>query len=136
MPANTPFVKVRHTRAFGADVVLHGADLAEADLEAHRLVDQRGLVFIHTYDDPAVIAGQGTIALEMLADRPDLDILAAPVGGGGMIAGMAAAAKAIKPDIKVIGVEAALFPAMRNWWMWRSSGIRNALPRQQKRLIP
>lgn len=114
MPANTPFVKVRHTRAFGADVVLHGADLAEADLEAHRLVDQRGLVFIPPYDDPAVIAGQGTIALEMLADRPDLDILAVPVGGGGMIAGMAAAAKAIKPDIKVIGVEAALFPAMRN----------------------
>lgn len=114
MPAHTPFVKVRHTRAFGAEVVLHGADLSEADNEAQRLARDRGLTFVHPYDDPAVIAGQGTVALEMLEDQPDLDVLIVPLGGGGLIGGMAVAAKGVKPDIEVVGVEAALFPAMHN----------------------
>jgi threonine dehydratase len=113
MPAFTPNMKVSHTRGHGAKVVLHGNTLAEAATEAHRLAAEQKLVFVHPYDDPRIIAGQGTIALEMLQDVPDLDTLVAPVGGGGMIAGCAVAARGLKPDLKVIGVETASYSAMR-----------------------
>jgi threonine dehydratase len=113
MPAFTPNMKVTHTRGHGAKVVLHGNTLAEAAAEAHRLADAEKLVFVHPYDDPRIIAGQGTIALEMLHDVPELDTLVAPVGGGGMIAGCAVAARGLKPDLKVIGVETTGYSAMR-----------------------
>ena len=113
MPAFTPNMKVTHTRGHGAKVVLHGNTLAEAAAEAHRLAAVEKLVFVHPYDDPRIIAGQGTIALEMLHDVPELDTLVAPVGGGGMIAGCAVAARGLKPDLKVIGVETAGYSAMR-----------------------
>jgi len=113
MPAFTPNMKVTHTRGHGAKVVLHGNTLAEAAAEAHRLAAAEKLVFVHPYDDPRIIAGQGTIALEMLHDVPELDTLVAPVGGGGMIAGCAVAARGLKPDLKVIGVETAGYSAMR-----------------------
>jgi threonine dehydratase len=113
MPAFTPNMKVSHTRGHGAKVVLHGNTLAEAATEAHRLAAEQKLVFVHPYDDPRIIAGQGTIALEMLQDVPGLDTLVAPVGGGGMIAGCAVAARGLKPDLKVIGVETAGYSAMR-----------------------
>ncbi|MBS0219873.1 MAG: threonine ammonia-lyase [Proteobacteria bacterium] len=113
MPSFTPNTKVTHTRGHGARVVLHGDTLAEAGAEAHRLAAAEQLVFVHPYDDPRIIAGQGTIALEMLQDAPELDTLVAPVGGGGMIAGCAIAAHGLKSDIKVIGVETTAFSAMR-----------------------
>jgi threonine dehydratase len=113
MPAFTPNMKVTHTRGHGAKVVLHGNTLAEAAAEAHRLAAEQKLVFVHPYDDPRIIAGQGTIALEMLQDVPELDTLVAPVGGGGMIAGCAVAARGLKPDLKAIGVETAGYSAMR-----------------------
>jgi threonine dehydratase len=106
MPEATPFTKVERTQALGASVVLHGAGLAEAETHALDLAETQGLVFVHPYDDPQIIAGQGTIALEMLADRPELDCLVVPVGGGGLIAGLATAAKALKPSIEIVGVQA------------------------------
>ncbi|QGZ33107.1 threonine ammonia-lyase [Stappia indica] len=112
MPEPTPFVKVAATRGYGARVVLAGEVLADAQAEAERIADEEGLVWVHPYDDPAIISGQGTIALEMLEDQPDLDCLVVPVGGGGLISGMAIAAKAQKPGIEVVGVEAALYPSM------------------------
>jgi len=111
MPEHTPFVKVRHTRAFGADVILVGETIAECRPEADRLAAERGLTFVHPFDDDAIIAGQATVALEMLAKEPDLDALVVPIGGGGLISGMATAAKALKPSIDIIGVEAALYPS-------------------------
>ena len=114
MPRNTPLNKVQMTRALGANVVLEGDDLEAAKLVADRLAEDDGLTPIHPYDDAQVIAGQGTVALEMLADVPELDCLAIPIGGGGLISGMAIAAKAIKPEIKIVGVEAYLYPSMVN----------------------
>ena len=112
MPSFTPNVKVKHTRDHGARVVLHGDTLAEAAAEAHRLAKDERLVFVHPYDDPRIVAGQGTIALEMLQDVPQLDTLVVPVGGGGMIAGCAIAARGLKADIKIIGTETAAYSAM------------------------
>lgn len=112
MPSFTPNTKVEHTRGHGARVVLDGDTLAEAATEAHRLAEAEKLVFVHPYDDPRIIAGQGTIALEMLQDAPEIDMLVAPVGGGGMIAGCAVAARGLKPDIRVIGVETTSYAAM------------------------
>jgi threonine dehydratase len=112
MPLTTPFNKVKHTRDFGAEVILEGRDLTEASAAAHKLAAERGLTFIHPYDDPKVIAGQGTLALEMLEDVPLLESLMVPVGGGGLISGVAIAAKAIKPGIEIFGAEAELYPAM------------------------
>ena len=112
MPQGTPFVKVAHTRGFGARVILHGEMLAEADAFSRELEQKEGLTFIHPYDDPYVAAGQGTIAMEMLEDAPDLEYLIVPVGGGGLISGMAVAAKHISPDITITGVEAAMYPSL------------------------
>lgn len=114
MPEPTPLVKVENTRSHGAEVVLHGQSLEEATEHAHRLEAERGLVFIHPFDDPLVIAGQGTIALEMLRAVPTLDTLVVPIGGGGLISGMAVAAKAIQPSIRIIGVQSRLWPSMYN----------------------
>jgi threonine dehydratase len=114
MPVTTPFVKIAATRAHGATVVLHGETVAEAQARAEELQQQHGLIFIHPYDDPRIIAGQGTIAVEMLQDRADLDALVIPIGGGGLIAGNAIAAKAIRAGIEVVGVEAELYPSMWN----------------------
>jgi len=112
MPAHTPTVKVANTERFGAEVVLHGDTFDDARAHGVALAAERKLTFIHPFDDAAVIAGQGTVALEMLAVQPDLDALIVPVGGGGLIAGMATAAKAIKPGIDIIGVQTERFPAM------------------------
>jgi len=112
MPRFTPSVKVRHTRSYGAEVILHGDSLDEAASFALQLAEQRGLILVHPYDDEKVIAGQGTIALEMLAAQPQLDVLFIPIGGGGLIAGNAVAARALNPEIKIIGVEAKRYPSM------------------------
>jgi len=114
MPRFTPGVKIERTRGFGAQVVLHGDTLDEARSHALMLAEQEQLVFVHPYDDPDIVAGQGTVALEMLAEVPQLDTLVVAVGGGGLIAGMATAAKAIKPGIELIGVQTTRFPGMFN----------------------
>ena len=112
MPRFTPFNKVAKTEAMGAEVVLIGDNLDDAGSYVAERVAKDGLVLVHPFDDPLIVAGQGTVALEMLADVPDLDILVVPIGGGGLIGGMAIAAKALKPDIEIIGAEAALYPSM------------------------
>ena len=112
MPRFTPHVKVEHTRAFGAEVILHGENFDEAKAHALHVMAQRRLTLVHPYDDEKVIAGQGTIALEMLDAYPDLDALLVPVGGGGMLAGMASAARELKPGISLIGVQTMRFPSM------------------------
>lgn len=114
MPTFTPGVKIERTRGFGAEIVLHGHTLDEARAHALVLAEQQGLIFVHPYDDPDIVAGQGTVALEMLADVPDLDTLIVAIGGGGLMAGMATAAKAIKPNIEIIGVQSTRFPGMVN----------------------
>jgi len=114
MPVTTPFVKVAATQAYGATVVLDGETVSDAQLRAETIAREQKLVWVHPYDDPHVIAGQGTIALEMLEDAPDLDVLVVPIGGGGIIAGCAIAARAVKPNIEIVGVECALYPGMRN----------------------
>jgi threonine dehydratase len=112
MPRFTPNVKVEQTRAFGVEVILHGENFDEAKTQALQVMTQRRLTLVHPYDDEKIMAGQGTITLEMLEAQPDLDVLIVPVGGGGMIAGMASAAKAVKPGIELIGVETLRFPSM------------------------
>jgi len=112
MPETTPHVKVTATRGFGAHVVLSGETVAEAEIEAERLRERDGLVFVHPYDDFDVIRGAGTVALEMLDDKPDLDVIVVPVGGGGLAGGIAVAAKALKPRIEIVGVETRLYPSM------------------------
>jgi threonine dehydratase len=114
MPVTTPFVKIAATRSYGAEVVLHGETVAEAQLRCEQIQSQRGLLLVHPYDDPRIIAGQGTIALEMLEDVPDLDILVFPVGGGGLIAGNVIAARAKRSSIEVVGAESALYPSIWN----------------------
>jgi threonine dehydratase len=108
MPRSTPFTKVRNTRELGGEVILHGETLADAQafLESE-LIGRRGMTLVHPYDDPQVIAGQGTVALEMLEQAPQLDTLAIPIGGGGLISGIAIAAHALKPELRVVGVESA-----------------------------
>jgi threonine dehydratase len=112
MPTFTPITKVTRTTAWGANVVLHGETLEEAAEHAQRLAAERDLVFVHPYDDYGVMAGQGTLALELMQDVPDLDVLVIPVGGGGLLAGCATAARALKPGIAVYGVEVAAYSAM------------------------
>jgi threonine dehydratase len=114
MPVTTPFVKVQSTEAHGATVVLYGETLAQAQARAEATAAADNLVWVHPYDDPHVIAGQGTVALEMLEDVPDLDVLIVPIGGGGLIAGCAIAARSKKPAIEMVGVESLLYPSMWN----------------------
>jgi threonine dehydratase len=114
MPVLTPTVKVERTRGFGAEVVLHGNGFDEARDHALALAESQGLTFIHPFDDPLVIAGQGTMALEMLRVQPGLDTLVIAVGGGGLISGIATAVRALQPSIQVIGVQTVRFPAMFN----------------------
>jgi threonine dehydratase len=114
MPLATPFVKIENTKRHGAEVIVTGATLEEAGGFARRFAEEHGLTFIHPYSDPRIIAGQGTIALEMLEAVPELDTLIVPIGGGGLIAGIAVAAKATKPDIEILGVQAELYPSMYN----------------------
>jgi len=114
MPVTTPFVKVAATKAYGAQVLLDGETISEAQARAEAEARERGLTWVHPYDDPHVIAGQGTIALEMLEEVADLDVLVIPIGGGGLISGIATAAKALKPAIDIVGVESALYPSFWN----------------------
>lgn len=114
MPVTTPFVKVAATRSHGAEVVLDGETVADAQARCEIIQKERGLTLVHPYDDAHVIAGQGTIALEMLEEVSDLDQLVIPIGGGGLIAGNAIAARAVNPKIEIVGVEAALYPAVWN----------------------
>ena len=111
MPRATPHVKVQQTRDFGATVVMDGDSYDAANQTALKLQEERGLVFVHPFDDLAVMAGQGTIALEMLEDAPDIEVMPVPIGGGGLISGVATAAKSIKPDIHIVGVEPAMYPS-------------------------
>ena len=114
MPRFTPGVKIERTRSFGAEIVLHGDTLDESHAHALTLAESEGLVFVHPYDDEAIVAGQGTVGLEMLKAVPDLETLVVAVGGGGLIAGIATAAKALKPGIEIIGVQTSRFPGMVN----------------------
>lgn len=112
MPLSTPTIKVSQTEGHGAEVILHGEMYDDAYAQALRVAEDRGLVFVHPFDDLEVIAGQGTVALELLADVPDLDALVVPIGGGGLISGIGIAAKALRPAIEIIGVQAELYPSM------------------------
>lgn len=114
MPVTTPLVKIENTRAHGATVLLHGETLAESGERAQELVGSEGLALVHPYDDPAIMAGQGTVALEMLGEAPELEAVVVPIGGGGLVSGIAVAGKALKPGLDVIGVEAALYPSFHN----------------------
>ena len=114
MPVTTPFVKVKATEALGANVVLDGETLTQSQARAEAIANERDLVWVRPYDDPHIIAGQGTIALEMLEAVSNLDVLVVPIGGGGLIAGCAIAARAIRPSIEVVGVECTLYPSMWN----------------------
>ncbi|MCA6112316.1 threonine ammonia-lyase [Bradyrhizobium cenepequi] len=114
MPIGTPMVKTENTRRLGAEVIISGSTIEDAAQFARKLCETRGMTFIHPYDDPLIMAGQGTIGLEMLASVPGLDALVVPIGGGGLISGIAIAAKSLKPDLKIIGVQAQLYPSMYN----------------------
>ena len=111
MPVGTPFVKVQRTQSFGPNIVIEGADYDESSAVAQKLCADEGGVYVHPFNDEQVLAGQGSIAIEMLAQAPEIDTILVPIGGGGLIAGIAIAAKAIKPWIRIIGVEAAMFPS-------------------------
>ena len=113
MPAQTPFAKVARTRSFGAEVVLEGRNLNECESTVADLIDQRGLTLVHPYDNELVMTGQGTTGLEMLTDRPDLDILLVPIGGGGLMGGIATIARDMRPNLKIYGVQTELYPAMK-----------------------
>ena len=121
MPLATPLVKVQATRGFGAEVILHGANYDEACTEATRLCEAEGMTFIHPFDDPLVIAGQGTIGLELLEQVENLEAVVIPIGGGGLIGGIACALKELRPEIRVIGVQTARLPSMQR-------GIREGHP--------
>ena len=125
MPEGTPFTKIKHTKDFGARVVVEGATLAECFARATEIARAEGLTFVHPYDDAAVIAGQGTIAIEMLADaREPLEVLVVPIGGGGLISGIAIAAKAINPAIEIIGVQTRAYPSMYD--VFKSANLPSA----------
>lgn len=114
MPINTPNVKVEDTKSFGARVILNGRTLDEAASHARQIAEAEDLIFVHPYNDLDIMAGQGTVALEMLEVTPDLDCIVVPIGGGGLVAGVATAAKAINPEIKIIGVEVEAYPSVHN----------------------
>lgn len=112
MPQQTPFTKVARTERFGARIVLFGDSLSESQAHAEDLAAEHGLTLVHPYDDPAIAAGQGTVGLELMTAAPDLNDVVVPIGGGGLIAGVATAVKAVRPDVRITGVEAALYPSM------------------------
>jgi threonine dehydratase len=112
MPETTPIIKVQQTRGHGAEVVLVGQDFDTAYAHAKTLEAERGLTFVHPFDDPDIMAGQGTVAIEMLEDVPELEVIIVPVGGGGLVSGVAVAAKGVKPEIKIVGVQSNRYPAM------------------------
>ena len=112
MPVSTPIVKVQQTRSHGAKVVMFGEDFDAAYDHARQLEGERGLTFVHPFDDPAIMAGQGTVAIELLEDAPEIDMIVVPVGGGGLVSGVAVAAKGIKPGIRIVGVQSNRYPAM------------------------
>jgi threonine dehydratase len=112
MPEYAPLIKVTNARRYGAEVVLHGSNFEEAYERARALEAERGLVFVHPFDDPRVVAGQGTLGLEVLEQLPEVDAVIVPVGGGGLIGGVALAVKSARPDVQVIGVQSAALPAM------------------------
>lgn len=114
MPKHAPLMKVAATKGYGANVVLHGDFFDEAAAKAEELTKEHGYTFVHPFNDPEVIAGQGTIALEIIEQMPDVDAIVAPIGGGGLISGLAVAAKSVNPKIKVIGVQTANMPSMKN----------------------
>lgn len=113
MPIGTPFNKIKRTESLGGKVILHGLNLAEAGDEADKLMNEKSLTYVPPFDDPLIMAGQGTLALEFLERYPDLDCLIVPIGGGGLISGIAVAAKTINPDIEIIGVQSEMYPAMK-----------------------
>ncbi len=114
MPEGTPFNKIAKTEDFGAKVILHGKDLIQSMAETDRLAKEKGYTFIHPYDDPLIAAGQGTLGLEMIEDQPDLDVVVVPVGGGGLIAGVATAIKGINPKIEIVGVQTENYPMVKS----------------------
>jgi threonine dehydratase len=114
MPISTPLMKIAQTEEHGARVILHGDRFDDAYARAREMESAEGLVFVHPFDDPAIVAGTGTIAVEMFGEMPELDTLVVPIGGGGLISGMAIAARALKPGIEIVGVEAELYPSMKN----------------------
>lgn len=114
MPNGTPFNKIKKTEDFGARVVLHGNQFDESVGFTFDMAEREGFTFVHPFDDPAIVAGQGTVAIEMLEQQPNLDCVVVPIGGGGLIAGMATALKGMKPGIEVVGAQAELFPAMKS----------------------
>lgn len=126
MPRETPFTKVARTEAYGARVVLEGDNISDSQIQAERLAAEHGYTLIHPYDDPAIVAGQGTIGLEMLAAVPDLDDLVVPIGGGGLISGIALAARSINPAIRITGVESALYPSMTDALAGRTGRYQGA----------
>src|SRR6476469_6934197 len=113
MPEPTPTVKVTQTAGHGANVVLYGKIVDDAFTKARELALENGYVFVHAFDDPQIIAGAGTVGVEMLEDAPDLDVITVPIGGGGLMSGVALATRALKPDSELIGVEAELYPSMK-----------------------
>ncbi|MDA8652064.1 pyridoxal-phosphate dependent enzyme, partial [Porticoccaceae bacterium] len=113
MPSQTPFAKVARTQNYGAEVILKGRNLNECEAFVRELIDQRDLTLIHPYDNEQVIAGQGTIGLEMLTEKSDLDLLLVPIGGGGLISGIATIAKQLNPDVRVVGVQTEAYPSMK-----------------------
>ncbi len=116
MPEGAPLVKVESTRGYGAEVILHGQDYEEAFAHARRLAEQSGAVLVHAFDDPAVIAGQGTVGLEIVDQLPEVEAVVVPVGGGGLVAGVAVAVKSLRPHVRVVGVQAAAAPAVYRAW--------------------
>lgn len=114
MPETTPFTKVEQTRSYGATIALAGETLDDCRATAEQMIGEKGLTLVHPYDDDDIIAGQGTVGMEMLRDRPDLETIIGPIGGGGLMSGSAIAAKAVKPEVEMIGCEAALYPSMHH----------------------